>query len=70
MNQRTRKFAGIWVMIALLLIYPSVAVVISSKFPDWLPTWALLIYMAVAGIAWAFPAGVIIKWMVKPDKAA
>jgi len=70
MKQSARKFAGIWLMIALLLIYPALAVMISAKFPDWLPTWALLLYLGVAGMAWAFPAGVIIKWMSKPDETA
>ncbi|NOZ32914.1 MAG: DUF2842 domain-containing protein [Alphaproteobacteria bacterium] len=70
MKQRARKFAGIWLMLALLLIYPAIAVAIYSQFLGWLPIWATLAYLAVAGMAWALPAGVIIKWMLKPDETA
>ncbi len=70
MKRRARKFAGIWLLIALIVVYSSIAVVISVEFLDWLPVWASLIYLAGAGMGWAIPAGVIIKWMSKPDKAA
>ncbi len=68
MKQRARKFAGIWLIIALIIVYSSIAVAISIKFLDWLPVWASLIYLAAAGMGWALPAGVIIKWMAKPDE--
>lgn len=70
MKRRARKFAGIWLLIALIVVYSSIAVVISVEFLDWLPVWASLIYLAAAGMGWAIPAGVIIKWMSKPDKSA
>ncbi len=67
MRQRTRKFIGVWLMILLLIAYPIAVAVIYAEQLMWLPVWASLIFFLVAGLFWAVPAGVIIKWMARPD---
>ncbi|MCF6327343.1 MAG: DUF2842 domain-containing protein [Devosiaceae bacterium] len=67
MKQRARKFVGIWLMLALLIIYPLVVIVIYSEQLMWLPVWASLIFFLIFGLFWAVPAGMIIKWMSRPD---
>ncbi len=74
MRQRARKFVGIFIIIALLFIYPAIASVIYERFLSGAQAflgeayiWILLVYFAVAGFLWVIPAGIVIKWMAKPD---
>jgi mannose/fructose/N-acetylgalactosamine-specific phosphotransferase system component IIC len=67
MKQRSRKFAGIFIILGLLFIYPAIASVIYEKFLTSMPVWILLSYFAIAGLLWAVPAGIVIKWMARPD---
>lgn len=69
LTQRNRKLAGVFLFIALLIAYPLVATIIYETTLTELPTWALLIYFCIAGMGWALPAGVLIKWMSRPDEA-
>ncbi|MCF6343511.1 MAG: DUF2842 domain-containing protein [Devosiaceae bacterium] len=67
MTQRNRKLAGLFIMLGLLIIYPVIATIIYEKTLSNAPTWLMLSYFAVAGFAWAIPAGILIKWMARPD---
>lgn len=67
MNVRTRKFIGVWLILLLLIVYPILASIIYINFLPNAQIWLALSYFAVAGMGWAIPAGVIIKWMVKPE---
>jgi uncharacterized membrane protein len=68
MTQRQRKFAGAIALLVLVSVYAilalAVAVVLqvhnANKFVE-------LAYYLVAGLLWVLPAGVLIKWMQKPD---
>ncbi len=55
-------------LIILLFIYPAIASLIYEKFLLGAAIWLLLIYFAIAGLLWAIPAGIVIKWMLKPEK--
>lgn len=67
MNVRTRKFIGVWLLLAVLFVYPLTAAILYSTYLMHLSVWPSLIIFAVVGLFWAVPAGVIIKWMAKPD---
>lgn len=69
MKQRSRKFAGIWLILLLLVVYPLAVAFVYTEYLAWLPIWASLVVFLVLGVAWALPAGMIIKWMAKPDAA-
>ena len=67
MRQSNRKLAGVVLTLVVLVVYLGLATALYIAFLTNLPSWLLLIYFAVAGLGWAIPVGVIIRWMAKPD---
>jgi len=67
LTQRNRKLTGIFLFIGLLIIYPLIASVIYEQMLTGASNWVLLIYFVVAGFGWAVPAGILVKWMSRPD---
>lgn len=70
MTRRTRKFIGAIALLIFLFLYSIVAMavgaaplIVESKSMQWL-------YFLVAGLAWVVPAGLLVRWMQKPDPAA
>jgi peptidoglycan/LPS O-acetylase OafA/YrhL len=69
MPQRLRKLVGTVVLIAFVVLYALTAMTIAAaKLPD-APGWVRFAYFATAGLAWVIPAGALIFWMQKPDRA-
>lgn len=68
MTQRTRKLVGTLLILLLIIAYSIGVGAIYANFLGGAPWWALLLYFAVAGILWFFPAAWIIRWMARPDK--
>lgn len=68
MTQRQRKLAGTVAMFVLIFVYAvlalAVAVVLQVQNANKLVE---LIFYIVAGLLWVLPAGVLVKWMQKPD---
>ena len=68
MTQRQRKLAGAFGLLALVSVYAilalGVAIVLQVQNANKLIELAFYI---VAGLAWVIPAGILIKWMQKPD---
>lgn len=69
MNIRTRKLLGTIAIVVLLIAYPWAGMALYETFIQGLPRQVLLIYFVVAGLLWAVPAGIVIKWMSRPDPA-
>lgn len=67
MTRRKRNFAGIFLLLGLLVAYGVVVSAIYEQLLTNAPVWILLAFFAVTGISWVFPAGALIKWMVRPD---
>lgn len=67
MSQSARKFAGVWLLVAILIAYPLFVAVMYATYLMELPVWASLLFFLVTGLFWAVPAGLIIRWMSKPD---
>jgi len=67
MTQRHRKFAGVLLTLLVLLVYVGLATAIYVTFLTGLDQWLLLAYFAIAGLGWAIPVGLIIRWMARPD---
>lgn len=59
---RTRKFVGLILLLLLVTVYSFAAMLIAVHY---LPENKLieLVYYALAGIGWIFPAMWIIRWM-------
>lgn len=69
MPARLRKFVGMLVLVALVVVYALVAMTIAAaRLPGtgWL---AHLAYFVFTGLLWVLPAMAIVKWMAgKPDQ--
>ena len=68
MTVRTRKFIGTIVLVVFLCVYALVVMAISVKLPTWGVVGQTIDY-AAAGLLWVIPAGLLIKWMQRPDEA-
>ncbi len=66
---RTRKILGTFILLAFIIIYAFAIMLIGVGVLNDAPTWLELTYYLVSGCAWAFPAMLILKWMLKPDEA-
>ena len=68
MTQRARKFTGAILLILLIAVYAllalAAAVVLQIRQAN---GFVELVYYVVAGLLWVLPAGLLIKWMAKPD---
>lgn len=69
MSIRLRKFVGLMILLGGLFVYVLLAMGLAIRvLPD--AHWAVeLLFYAVAGIAWAFPARYLIHWMSKLERA-
>ncbi len=63
MDVRTRKAVGCAVLLAYLATYALIAAGVGVALAPLLPTWAELIYYAVAGIIWIFPLKPLFGWI-------
>ena len=70
MTRRTRKFFGAILLLVFLAVYAIVAMavgasplIVESKSMQWL-------YFLNAGLAWVLPAGLLVRWMQKPDQVS
>lgn len=69
MTLRTRKLLGVVLLLACLVLYAGLAVGLYVTLLTGQPTWLLMLYFAVAGLGWMFPAMAIVRWMVRPESA-
>lgn len=67
MTVRQRKFVGVIVILAVLVGYAVAAVSLGDLVLPEGPFWLHLVYYAAAGVLWVVPAGVVIRWMQRPD---
>lgn len=68
MNQRTRKLVGTLLILLLVIAYAIGVGAIYANVLEDAPWWGLILYFAVAGLLWFFPAAAIIRWMARPDR--
>jgi hypothetical protein len=69
MNRRLRKLIGAVMLLALVLVYALVAMALAQGRITDAPGWLQVILYAVLGLAWILPAGLIIWWMERPERA-
>ena len=70
MPVRLRKFIGMLLIVALVVIYALVATTIASALLGASPWYIHLLYFFLTGLLWIVPAMFIIRWMEKPAKKA
>ncbi|HEY4202194.1 MAG TPA: DUF2842 domain-containing protein [Devosiaceae bacterium] len=69
MTQSTRKLIGIILTLVVLVAYAAIITAIYDTFLVGVQPIILVVFFAVAGLAWCLPTMAIIRWMAKPDKA-
>ncbi len=62
-----RKFIGAVLLLVFVTFYALVAMTIGAAKLPGTSVWVQTVYYAVAGLIWVIPAGLIIKWMQRPD---
>jgi hypothetical protein len=67
MSARTRKLIGTIVLVIFLGAYAWAAVVIGAGRISHAPPCVQFAYFLTAGLLWVLPAGVLIRWMQRPD---
>lgn len=63
MNIRTRKALGCLVLLAYIAIYTVLAASLGVALVPLIPTWAQLVFYAVAGVVWIFPLKPLFAWI-------
>lgn len=67
MNLRTRKLVSTIALLLFLLAYALAVMGIGAGRIATAAPLAQLAFFIVAGLAWIVPAGVLIRWMQRPD---
>ena len=67
MSVRTRKLVGTVVLLVFLVLYAWLAAAIGSGRITEAHGLVQLAYFLVAGLLWVIPAGILIRWMQRPD---
>lgn len=68
MDARARKALGCFMLLAYLAIYAAAAATLGGVLTSILPSWALLAFYAVAGVAWVLPLKPLFVWMNQSDR--
>jgi len=66
-TQRQRKFVGVLLILASVIAVSGIGTWIYLAFLMGQHPILLVVFFAVAGLAWIVPAMWIIRWMVRPD---
>ena len=67
MPARTRKLIGTIALLVFVGLYAWVAGTIGAGRITLAPAWAQFAYYLTAGLVWVVPAGLLIRWMQRPD---
>ena len=62
-----RKLIGAVLLVVFVPFYALVAMTIGAARLPGTSLWVQTLYFAVDGVIWVIPAGIIIKWMQRPD---
>jgi hypothetical protein len=63
-----RKLIGAAFLVLFVPFYALVAMTVAAARLPGSDTLTQTLYYAVAGLLWVIPAGLVIKWMQRPDK--
>jgi len=67
MTVKTRKLIGTVVLLVFLAAYALAVASIGAGRITTASPLVQLAYFVVAGLAWVVPAGLLIRWMQRPD---
>ena len=67
MTSRLRKLVGTVALLVFLGVYVWLVAAIGSGRISEAPAVEQFAYFLVAGLIWVIPAGLVIRWMQRPD---
>ena len=67
MSPRLRKLAGTVALLVFLSVYALLAMAVAVVLQVNASKAVELGYYVIAGLAWVIPAGIIVKWMQRPN---
>jgi Protein of unknown function (DUF2842) len=67
MTVRARKLIGTVALPVFLVLYVWAAAAIGAGRISLAPIWVQSSYFLLAGLLWVLPAGLLIRWMQRPD---
>lgn len=70
MTIRTRKFVGTVGLLVFLAVYALVAMLVAVVLQVSDSKLVELAYYVVAGLLWIIPAGLLIRWMQRPEQSS
>jgi hypothetical protein len=70
MTIRTRKLVGTVALLMFLCAYAFAAMLVAVVLQVRESKTIEILFYAVAGLAWVLPAGLLIRWMHRPDPDA
>lgn len=70
MSLRARKFVGTIVLLVFLAVYAMVAMALGASQIVIESKYAQGFYFLIAGLLWVLPAGLLVRWMQRPDKVS
>ncbi len=70
MNMRTRKLIGAVLLLIFLTVYAFLALAVAVVLQVSESKWVEPAFYFIAGLAWVIPAGILVRWMVRPDEPA
>ena len=68
MRQRSRKLVGTIILVAFVSFYALTAMTIAAAKLPGTSGLTQLVFYVVAGLVWVLPAGILVKWMQRPDR--
>jgi hypothetical protein len=66
MKARLRKAFGCFALLSYLSLYAAAATMLGGYVLTHAPSWAWLIYFAVAGVVWVAPLKPLFTWINRP----
>ncbi|WP_189427186.1 DUF2842 domain-containing protein [Devosia pacifica] len=67
MTQSRRKLIGGLLLTASVLGWAILATAVYLLLLMEMPWWVHIVYFAIAGFGWLWPATVLVRWMARPD---
>lgn len=67
MNVRTRKLVGAVALLAFLAAYAFLVMLLAIVLQVNSSKVVELAFYVIGGLAWVYPAGLLVRWMHRPD---
>ena len=67
MTQRSRKFLGVLLILGSIAAWLAIGTTIYLELLQGMPWFVLIVFFAIVGMGWIYPAMRIIRWMAKDD---